>query len=461
MLLMADRLDQVTSFLRRPDVNLCFQIHPNQLTIPTFNPPAEWNYWWQWSGEPMNASFTSNVLWSQSKWQLLWFYYVRDSTPDWIREHPDEDTFKLIPIQLRKLIDEARTLQLSRAVDTFGRQSTRRKFTGMSPKKAHEVERMTQYVSNVLAEDSPESRPQHAADIGAGQAYLSRSLRDELGLHVLALDFSQVQSHGAARREQASKSSDNETQAGSLDYEMIAVDSNSLISATEHWIQRRVHGCCLNPCPTPILWVALHACGSLTLDILRAFILRRRQNDQDVCWRPSAAVIVGCCYNMVRSEDRVLTRDDIVLSPNHLQLAAQTPDQWGTSPLKFDETVLAIRKIVWRALLEGIMARSEVTQTDPAAKLEIRRLGRLNNDAYTDRDQFIRRAQTRMGVDLSSQCSLSERDENLERRLEVFHVLRCILGPVAETFILLDRERWLNEQLELTCSTKIRAVQGM
>ena len=53
----------------------------------------------------------------------------------------------------------------------------------------------------------------------------------------------------------------------------------------------------------PIFLVALHACGSLTLDVLRAFVqqLRRAQRGQGV-WRPAGGLIVGCCYNLLRSE---------------------------------------------------------------------------------------------------------------------------------------------------------------
>jgi len=39
------------------------------------------------------------------------------------------------------------------------------------------------------------------------------------------------------------------------------------------------------------------------------------------------------------------------------------------------------------------------------------------------------------------------RDALLERRLEVLHVLRCLLGPVVESLIVLDRLAWVREAL--------------
>ena len=42
-------------------------------------------------------------------------------------------------------------------------------------------------------------------DSPTSQAYLSRALRDRLGLHVLALDWSTIQSDGAIRREKNKK----------------------------------------------------------------------------------------------------------------------------------------------------------------------------------------------------------------------------------------------------------------
>lgn len=120
---------------------------------------------------------------------------------------------------------------------------------------------------------------------------------------------------------------------------------------------------------------------------------------------------------------------------------------------------LAIRKVVWRALLAGIVERREDPATDgqdkdpqndrplPAADcLPSRRLGRLNDLAYADWETFLARAGEKLGINLSGGI---KRDPAMESRLEVLQVLRCILGPVVETLILLDRQQWLTEELQV------------
>lgn len=251
----------------------------------------------------------------------------------------------------------------------------------MSPKKAHEIVRMSAYLSKLLAASPELVEVEHAVDVGAGQvrelflrapcmhgvlclsdgsrplslpyfqivrrcpwiiplilspnsladpfakqAYLSRAMRDQLGLHVLALDWSDVQSKGASRREMMgpkkwknaqknrTKPSDvafdatNEAtepkskiheSKGSLAYKILKVRSDSLLRAVDEWSEEMRMTQVSNDSPPPMLFVALHACGSLTPNLLRAFISRVRENERKESWHPRAAVIVGCCYNLL------------------------------------------------------------------------------------------------------------------------------------------------------------------
>ncbi len=103
---------------------------------------------------------------------------------------------------------------------------------------------------------------------------------------------------------------------GSLTYVTTSIDSDSLVSSTKAWLEDTppsnadpVH----TPAPvTPVLFVALHACGSLTPDILRAFASARKPTSSvtstPATWMPQGAIIVGCCYNMMRSEGWSLIR---------------------------------------------------------------------------------------------------------------------------------------------------------
>ena len=150
-------------------------------------------------------------------------------------------------------------------------------------------------------------------------------------------------------------------------------------------------------------------------------------------------------------------------TPNHLHLATQTPGQWLRTEETLAAAALAIRKVVWRALLQGILEKHDLTsaqarsqqcyaQLDETAIVNgetpaLRRLGRLNDSVYSDWTTFLARAQERLGVKLDP--AVCEKDAATESRLEVLQVLRCTLGPVIESLILLDREDWLQDELKV------------
>ena len=141
---------------------------------------------------------------------------------------------------------------------------------------------------------------------------MSRALRDKLGLHVLALDWSHIQSEGAQRREKVkekvskSKSTEEPLQNGSLSYETLLINPRTLQQAINNWIAKfstteQSNG------KVPVLFIALHACGSLTLDIFRTFLSTLKDNSGD--WEPVSALVVGCCYNLLVQEGTVRSID--------------------------------------------------------------------------------------------------------------------------------------------------------
>lgn len=108
-----------------------------------------------------------------------------------------------------------------------------------------------------------------------------------------------------------------------------------------------------------------------------------------------------------------------------------------------------------------------------------RRLGKINDHAYENWEMFLRVAGEKMGVDIS-QPGLGETEQpslhvtsssftltpgehtreppenqkptkskrrQTESRLAVLHTLRCLLGPLVECMILLDRLLWIREEL--------------
>lgn len=149
-------------------------------------------------------------------------------------------------------------------------------------------------------------------------------------MDVLALDFSPVQTRGAERRQiniqkKLAKSAPREgvdspipnvpgkakpgVQApdggtlsfmtGSLTHQMATITPQTLYSSVSHWMSDK-----LEPSEdTPVLFVALHACGTLTPDILRCFLANQKMSHPGRSSRPSwyaaALVVVGCCYNLM------------------------------------------------------------------------------------------------------------------------------------------------------------------
>jgi hypothetical protein len=166
------------------------------------------------------------------------------------------------------------------------------------------------------------------------------------------------------------------------------------------------------------------------------------------------------------------------------------------SPKATSSVSLSIRKVVWRALLGRELLRTnafgeetreslelENADSDPAAASlqtkttsappsrqrdtfdpsplgtrdssergigvgtspTLRLLGRLPDSAYADWGTLLAAASQKLNVDLSA-AAIDKRDLLLERRLEILHVLRCLIGPLVESLIILDRVQWLKEE---------------
>lgn len=133
-----------------------------------------------------------------------------------------------------------------------------------------------------------------------------------------------MQAKGAARREKTGThglalpskedfDSNEKSRMGSLTYKTVDITQESLLISTDDWMSRSRSIPLRQPssveekelATAPVLMVALHACGSLTLDICRALASRIKDKGPvagSETWRPRAAVIVGCCYNLLRPE---------------------------------------------------------------------------------------------------------------------------------------------------------------
>ncbi|KAH9933276.1 hypothetical protein B0H21DRAFT_84209 [Amylocystis lapponica] len=208
-------LRDIFHFLQSPEADSLLHIHPNQLCSPSFSVPSLWHCWWTWAGELDNASTPEEN--------------VMDTSPDpkWLRllrHYASPDDARLdIPLELKELVDVARRLQITRhpgpvlPVSTpplpddpphhpgcllrHAELSMKSKHSsngesgfveavmdpswsrGMSPKKAHEVLRMTEFTSRLLSQPSLRG-VRHVVDVGAGQVCLDIRPGSALSLSV-------------------------------------------------------------------------------------------------------------------------------------------------------------------------------------------------------------------------------------------------------------------------------------
>lgn len=116
----------------------------------------------------------------------------------------------------------------------------------------------------------------------------------------------------------------------------------------------------------------LHACGSLTVSIIQTLItLALDSPDSTRPFQVRGMALVGCCYNLLSpplpdstrlsSFARSTIRPSL-LTPAHLQLAAQDPKLWdrpgsGAGGAD-DDASLGVRRVVYRAMLERELVKA-------------------------------------------------------------------------------------------------------
>lgn len=198
----------------------------------------------------------------------------------------------------------------------------------MSPKKSHEVERLSSIIRTLAQSSESESASASASlpvhrnivDIGAGQGYLSRELASpsnassgpNKAFEVLALESDEEQLMGASKRQQqqqAMEASSSSSRGGSVTYKSLFVsDTQSLENAVDEWLSSDSDRSNVNDesrrrqeIPVPVAFTGLHACGSLTPTLLRAFttFASRKERRGAQRWCSDSLALVGCCYNLL------------------------------------------------------------------------------------------------------------------------------------------------------------------
>lgn len=289
------------------------------------------------------------------------------------------------------------------------------------------------------------------------QAHLSRSLAaPPLDLHVLAIDWSASQKSGAERLDEVLAKARLAPVKGSLTHEVCSLDAEGVADALRRWPPRQAESPVAPPpppSPPSSLLVALHACGDLTPDAIKAFI---SVNQAD-----AKAVFVGCCYNLQTPELFPLSnliRDKFPPSPTnsppimtraHLRLTPQSPPTWHLSLASTAAWHASTLKLAFRARFEAELVAA-VPQIGPP---ESHRIGRVSEckswEAY--RERAMRKMDTVYSGDELPELEFEGGPEGWNTAmflLRVFWTLRSWLGPPLESLCILDRFAFLCEGLE-------------
>lgn len=306
----------------------------------------------------------------------------------------------------------------------------------MSQKKYHEVTALVALIQSLY----PSNRPKRALDLGSGRAHLSRALAlPPLNMAVTAVDSSDIQLSGANKLD--ATYTRQHTDEMVLEHRLQKLSSaEDIRQLFEGWCHERSTEKEEEVAP---LVLGLHACGDLSVSILQAFA------DNTA---PASLVLVSCCYNLLSASKLHLSGVAVPrITYNHLTLSTQTPDMWDATAA----LLLSHRKLFYRARLEADCGR----QLD-------RRIGRVRDWAYASYATYRAAALGKSGADRHTPSTpaaarltvdgVSDDDDDEEEEAEAearllfrfscLWTLRALLGPVVESYILLDRHLYLQQK---------------
>lgn len=359
----------------------------------------------------------------------------------------------------------------------------------MSPKKAHEVEIMSQLISAL----SRVAGTSHIVDVGSGKGYLTSLLALHHNLKVLGVDSSSVNTHGATKRTQKlqkawkpalkklEKPQTEKTQirhgkhwkakmqaesSSSQNQELSETENNdssdgvfALYKQATAYISEETDLAALvdehfgshDSCSS-ILLTGLHTCGNLAPACLQLFV--KEANVSAVC-------NVGCCYHLLEEHfsqnpfpkslpsdsehelyhgfpmSQYLLSKKFVLGRNARMLSAQSVQRISV------KREVPIEPLFYRSLLQVLLVE-KCRHSLPDGQV-----GRLASKCKSF-PEYVSKALKKLGV--TFEVSLNEIEglynshQSYKQKLSVFFMLRAVLAPVIETIILLDRLLYLHEQ---------------
>jgi SAM-dependent methyltransferase len=208
---------------------------------------------------------------------------------------------------------------------------------GMSDKKIHEVEYMSQVIKSVADERGVTS----VIDLGSGQGYLSRALAFDYGLEVLAVDMSEIQTLGALKFDKRAMKSlkEEEAEHPNLKHVTEKITPENISQVLARWSPDSSED-------KKWLVTGLHTCGDLSPMIFNLFT-----ESKEV----SCVVNVGCCYNALTHtgfpmSQYLKNKDDLIqVGSTAKVLSCHSPSRWVEEG---EQCIKAFDNYFFRALLQ-------------------------------------------------------------------------------------------------------------
>uniref|UniRef100_A0A0E0JCA1 Methyltransferase domain-containing protein n=1 Tax=Oryza nivara TaxID=4536 RepID=A0A0E0JCA1_ORYNI len=409
---------------------------------------------------------------------------------------------------------------------------------GMNSKKKHEIETLAGLVHAITKSCGAKT----VIDVGSGQGYLAQALSFEYQLPVVAIDASSHHASVTNTRAERIKNVGKQQLRVPRTVTCHVLSSDTLAAVTleacqddhaEHVPESKNFNESSpqiekpNDSIPPLVLAGLHACGDLSVNMLRLFVS---------CEQVKALISIGCCYNLLSEEchedtntcpgfpmSKAAKLSNLVLRKSTRDLGCQSAERWRSltkdialqnfdihafraafqmflekhfpevsrSSPSIGRQGKALRRQRLRKVMESPMAMAEtdalsystqkeqiMTKDDPLPtgpnnfkEVHVDFLPELStgfvdsavsgaaivpDDIYLDKSQkftlfkdFTVSGLGRLGCDFVENVSLLEIWKDVQPFTEFigpFWCLRVALGPLVETYILLDRLLFLQEQ---------------
>ncbi|KAL9306367.1 putative Methyltransferase domain-containing protein [Arabidopsis thaliana] len=452
--------------------------------------------------KPFSFLINAHVVnfFKDKQWEAVneeWMSCLKDEKPENILLIPSGGVQDHWPASLKEFVHTLRSLSFPREqadlqailadVDMVPLSTVLSQ--GMNLKKKHEVEVLSSVVSSVVKSVGAPT----VVDVGAGQGYLAQVLSFQYKHSVVAIDSSshhgkvtdaraaRIKKHFAAQMRKSGSGNNcpdvpmtitcrvlsTEMLKALTDVHLEKDETDSSGSALNEEGQSRSQSSSDANRSCSLVLAGLHACGDLSVTMLRTFMECEEVKALDSCSKCGYPMSAGlrslgfslgknardlACQSAERwsslGEDAGLQNFELhsFRAAFQMVLSKHYPEVLATSP-SIGRQGKAFRRQQQRKSLET-PAAVDTTRKDTVDKKPMRQTS-LNSDMCSSFEKFCLSAFSRLNLehprDLDLNATWNEADAFTEL-IGPYWSIRAALGPVLETLILLDRLMFLQEQ---------------